>query len=176
VNGFIGGWQLSGTSVIESGQPLTVEASTALINQALGESIRPNRIGSGTDVSGTGRRGVDYSWFNPADFINVPNCASRKDCSPDQYGFLPFVPGNSGRNILNGPDLIYTNLSLIKNWPLRERKRIQFRYEVFNIFNHPNFLLPNRFFNETNAGIINGVQASGGGGPRVMQFALRYEF
>ena len=173
---FIGGWQLSGTSVIESGQPLTVEASTALINQALGESIRPNRIGSGTDVSGTGRRGVDYPWFNTADFINVPNCASRKDCSPDQYGFLPFVPGNSGRNILNGPDLIYTNLSLIKNWPLGERKRIQFRYEVFNIFNHPNFLLPNRFFNETNAGIISGVQASGGGGPRVMQFALRYEF
>jgi hypothetical protein len=119
---------------------------------------------------------VDFPWFNPADFINVPNCASRKDCSPDPYGFLPFVPGNSGRNILNGPGSVYTNLSLIKNWSLRERKRIQFRYEVFNIFNHPNFLLPNRFFNETSAGIISGVQASGGGGPRIMQFVLRYEF
>jgi len=47
---------------------------------------------------------------------------------------------------------------------------------VFNLFNHPNFLLPNRSFNDTAAGIISGVQASGGGGPRVMQFALRYEF
>jgi hypothetical protein len=175
-NRFVGGWQLSGTSSVQSGPPITIEASTALINQALGESLRPNRIGSGTDVSGTGRRGVDYPWFNPGDFINVPNCASRKDCSPDPYGFLPFVPGNSGRNILNGPGSVYTNLSLIKNWSLRERKRIQFRYEVFNIFNHPNFLLPNRFFNETSGGIINGVQASGGGGPRIMQFALRHEF
>jgi hypothetical protein len=78
VNGLIGGWQLSGASVIESGQPLTVEASTALINQALGESIRPNRIGSGADVSGTGRRGVDYSWFNPTRTFYCPIVSSTK--------------------------------------------------------------------------------------------------
>jgi len=66
----------------------------------------------------------------------------------------------------------------MKNWKLgeSERKRLQFRWEVFNIFNHPNFQLPNRDFNETAAGYISSTQASGSGGPRIMQFALRYEY
>src|SRR5262249_29310329 len=46
-----------------------------------------------------------------------------------------------------------------------------------NIFKHPNFLLPNRYYNETSAGYLTDVQrASGKGGPRIMQFALRFEF
>ena len=52
------------------------------------------------------------------------------------------------------------------------------RWEAFNVFNHPNFLIsgPFRNYNETAAGYLPDVQASGQGGPRVMQFALRYEF
>jgi hypothetical protein len=174
-NAFIGGWQISGTSVFETGPPLTVEVNG--INAAIGESTRPNRIASGKDVTGAGRQGVDFPWYNPSAFVGVPNCASRTSCSPDQYGFLPFAPGNSGRGILDGPGLQNINLSLFKNWQVGEgRKRIQFRWEVFNIFNHPNFLLPDRFFNETAAGYLNDVQASGNGGPRIMQFALRYDF
>jgi hypothetical protein len=67
-------------------------------------------------------------------------------------------------------------MSLMKNWQLKERRRVQLRWEVFNIFNHANFLLPNRFYNETAAGIISSVRDSGAGGPRIMQFALRFEF
>jgi hypothetical protein len=146
------------------------------VNAAVGESTRPNRIASGYDPAGVGKRGVDYPWFDPAAFVPVPPCASRTNCSPDQYGFLPFAPGNSGRSILDGPGTQNINLSSIKNWPLGERKRVQFRWEVFNIFNHPNFQLPNRNFNETGAGILKSVQDSGSGGPRIMQFGLRYEF
>ena len=123
-------------------------------------------------------RGVDFPWYSPGDFVAVPACASRTNCSPDQYGFLPFAPGNSGRNILDGPGLQNINLSMMKNWALNEssRKRVQFRWEVFNIFNHPNFQLPDRNFNETAAGYISDVQPKGNGGPRIMQFALRYEY
>jgi hypothetical protein len=174
VEGFVGGWQISGTAIFESGPPFTVEDST--VNAAVGESTRPNRIASGYDPAGVGKRGVDYPWFDPAAFVPVPPCASRTNCSPDQYGFLPFAPGNSGRSILDGPGTQNINLSSIKNWPLGERKRVQFRWEVFNIFNHPNFQLPNRNFNETGAGILKSVQDSGSGGPRIMQFGLRYEF
>jgi hypothetical protein len=67
-------------------------------------------------------------------------------------------------------------MSLLKNWAVGERKRVQFRWEVFNIFNHPNFQLPDRNFNATSAGIISSGLDSGSGGPRIMQFALRYEF
>jgi hypothetical protein len=114
----------------------------------------------------------------PADFVAVPSCASRTNCSPDKYGFLPFAPGNSGRNILDGPPKQNIDTSLMKNFYVGEsaRKKVQFRWEVFNIFNHPNFQLPNRNFNETAAGYISSTQASGAGGPRIMQFALRYEY
>jgi TonB dependent receptor len=177
--GFIGGWQLSGTATFETGPPFTIEDST--VNAAIGESTRPNRIASGFDPPGAGKRGVDYPWYNPQDFVPVPGCIAKTasapaNCSSDPYGFLPFAPGNSGRNILDGPGTQNINLSLIKNWSVGERKRIQFRWEGFNIFNHPNFQLPNRNFNETAAGILSAGLDSGSGGPRIMQFALRYEF
>jgi hypothetical protein len=174
-NGFFGAWQLAGTTSYYSGPPFTIEDST--INAAIGESLRPNRIASGKDVSGTGRRGIDYPWYDPAAFVHVPGCISRTNCSPDQYGFVPFAPGNSGRSILDGPGLQTINLSLLKRFKVgEERKFVQVRWETFNIFNHPNFLLPNRNFNETAGGYLNDIAASGRGGPRVMQFALRYEF
>jgi hypothetical protein len=173
-NRLVSEWQLSATAAYYTGAPFTVLDSS--INTAIGESSRPNRLLSGSSVTGTGRRGIDYPWFNPAAFVAVPACASRTDCSPDRFGFLPFAPGNSGRNILDGPGMQNINLSLTKRFTLHERKAAEFRGEVFNIFNHPNFQLPNRNFNETAAGILSGVAASGQGGPRIMQFALRYEF
>jgi len=65
---------------------------------------------------------------------------------------------------------------MLKRFTVGERKFVQLRWETFNIFNHPNFLIPDRNFNETAAGYLNDIQASGNGGPRIMQFALRYEF
>ena len=110
---------------------------------------------------------------DPAAFVPVPSCASRTNCSPDAYGFYPFAPGNAGRNIPDGPGLFYTNTTLMKNLRVREGKSVQVRYEIFNLFNHPNFQLPDRNFDESAAGIISGVQRQGRGGPRVMQFLSR---
>jgi hypothetical protein len=172
--GVLGGWQVSGTAILYSGPPFTILDST--INAAIGESSRPNRIASGKNVAGAGRRGVDYPWYNFSAFVDVPGCASRTNCSPDKYGFLPFAPGNSGRGILDGPGRQNINLSLLKRFNVGERKFIQLRWETFNLFNHPNFLLPNRNFNEISAGVLGDVVSGGQGGPRTMQFALRYEF
>jgi hypothetical protein len=173
---FLGGWQLAGTATYYTGPPITIEDST--INANLGESLRPNRLRNGAETSGDGRRGVDYPWFDPAAFVRVASCVNTtpRTCSTDQYGFTPYAPGNAGRNILDGPGLQNINLSLSKRFAVGERKYIQFRWETFNIFNHPNFLLPNRNYNETGAGILGDVAASGQGGPRIIQFALRYEF
>jgi hypothetical protein len=173
-NSILGNWQFSGTIMATTGPPLTIEDST--VNANIGESTRPNRMASGKNPSGTGRRGLDYPWFDPAAFSPVPSCASRTNCSPDPYGFYPFAPGNSGRNILDGPGLFYVNTTLMKNFRIREGKTIQSRYEVFNIFNHPNFQLPDRNFDESAAGIISNVQGQGRGGPRTMQFAVKYIF
>ena len=174
LNGMFGGWQLSGTFTAYTGQPFTIEDSS--INANIGQSDRPNRLAKGTAVSGTGIRGIDYPWYNPNAFVSTTDCTSQTSCVPDQYGFLPFAPGNSGRNILDGPGMFYMNTTFFKNFRFKERQSIQARWEVFNILNHPNFQLPDGNFNETAAGIVSSVQGVGTGGPRTMQFALKYLF
>jgi hypothetical protein len=171
---FIGGWRLSGTAIFETGPPMTVEDSS--INTAIGQNLYPNRIANAAELTGKGRRGIDYPWFNPGDYQPVPGCVSRTNCAPDQYGFIPFADGNGGRNDIDAPGLANINLSLQKNWSVGERKSVQFRWEVFNIFNHPNFVLMDRNFNETGAGYLTSVAEVGTGGARIMQFGLKYLF
>lgn len=174
--GFVGGWQLSGTATYYSGQPYTI--TSADVDLTIGESSRPNRIGSGVqeDIPGAGRRGVDYPYFKVTDFEKVPRCSARDACLPSPYGFTPFGFGNSGRNIVVGPSQNFINLALMKNFPVGELKKLQLRYEVFNITNHANFQLPNRQFNSLGGGLITNVVDRGRGGPRVMQLALRFDF
>lgn len=175
-NVLLGGWQLSGTATMYTGQPFTVRTSDVDLN--LGESQRPNRVGTGqqADLSGGAKRGVDYPWFRVTDFEEVPACIDRTNCPKSAFGFSPFRFGNSGRSILDGPGLANLNLSLMKNFRMREQRNLQFRFEVFNVVNRANFLLPNNFFNETTGGTITGVNQGGRGGPRVMQVALKYDF
>jgi hypothetical protein len=72
-------------------------------------------------------QGGPTAYFNPAAFIQP----------------LPGTYGNAGRNILQGPGLATTDLSLAKKISLTERLNLQFRTEAFNIFNHTNFNTPN---------------------------------
>src|SRR5262249_55913855 len=142
------------------------------------ESLKPNRIASGklTEIADK-RRGVDYPWFDPAAFVAVPSCVSVVvGCPADRYGFQPFVYGNSGRNILDGPRLSYLNLAMMKNFRLQEHKNVQFRFESFNAFNHSNFKLPNNAFNQATSGLITDVVDTGRGGSRVFQASLKFEF
>ena len=175
-NSVVGGWQMSGSGTYYSGQAFTV--TSANVDTALGESSRPNRMGTGIqeEIAGAGRRGVDYPWFALSDFEPVPRCASRTSCEVSPNGFQPFTFGNSGRNILDGPKSHFINVALLKNFRLRERKSFQFRYELFNILNHANFRLPERQFNSLGGGLITGVTDRGRGGPRVMQAALKFDY
>ncbi len=174
--GMFGGWQLSGTAWLATGQPLTV--TTAGVDLNMGESQKPNRIGKGIPDPVPGqRRGVDYPWYNLRDFVEVPQCVSREvGCPLDAHGFKPFTYGNAGRNILDGPGLAYMNLSLMKNFRFGEQKNVQVRLASFNVVNHPNFQLPNRQFNSSGGGRITSVVGSGRGGPRVFQAGLRFQF
>ena len=174
-NSIVGGWQMSGSATYYTGQALTVLAAN--VDTSLGESLRPNRIGSGLPSGNPGgRRGVDYPWYQLSDFEAVPRCASRTACDVSPNGFRPFTFGNSGRNILDGPSQQFINLALLKNFRMRERRNFQFRYELFNILNRPNFQLPEKQFNSLGGGAITAVVDRGRGGPRVMQVALKFEF
>ena len=82
-----------------------------------------------------------------------------------------FRYGNSGRNILDGPNAANINLSLSKWFQLAERAKAQFRWETFNTTNHTNLNLPNVTLDKANAGTITKAKAA-----RVMQLGLRVEF
>jgi hypothetical protein len=175
----LGGWQLSGTAAFGTGQPLTITAADVDAN--LGEFNRPNRMRKGVpgEIPGQ-RRGVDYPWFDRAAFEKVPRCdSSTRTCGPSPNGFLPFVVGNSGRNILDGPGFAYFNMALSKTFRFRERKNLRLRVESFNVMNHPNFRLTGdefKQFNRPTAGLLSLVSGTGRGGPRVFQASLQFSF
>lgn len=57
--------------------------------------------------------------------------------------------GNSGRNILIGPGKNTVDAALSRRFKMAEGKSIQFRAEFFNLFNHPNFNIPNQVVDDT---------------------------
>jgi hypothetical protein len=147
---WLGGWRISSTARIYSGQPFTPQTSNVQLDQ--GEANRPDRVAFGTLPNPTPDR-----WFDINAFPVVPT---------GSYRF-----GNSGRNILNGPGMIQINCGLMKQLPLDEHRAFQLRVEAFDVPNHPNFDLPNVYVNAVNGGTI--TSASDG---RLVQVALKFIF
>jgi hypothetical protein len=149
-NWVAGGWQLSGIFSKQTGLPFTPVESVDASNT--GTTERPNRIGSG--ILPTGQSIND--WFNLTAFA-----------TPGSYTF-----GNSGRNILRGPGLSNVDLGLSRIVPVTERIHVEFRAEAFNLFNTPQFGLPNATLGTSTAGTITTVVNP----QRELQFALRLAF
>jgi hypothetical protein len=141
-------WQASGSILAYSGQPFTPKVSGT---QDLGQATRPNRLCNGTLSNRTITK-----WFDPACFA-IP-----------ASGF-----GNSGRNILSGPDSVTVNLALGRVFSMGEYGHFEFRWETFGTLNHPSFGYPSSTIGTAaTAGVINSTN----GGNRIMQFSGRYAF
>ena len=85
--------------------------------------------------------------------------------------------GNAGRNILTGPGFRNMDFSLLKTMKLTEDWNLQFRAEFFNLFNHPNFDLPNPFVDSPlTFGRIFSARSGLPGDARSIQFALKLIF
>ena len=156
------GWQLSGIYTLASGLPITPFWNGASPSGS-GESSndRPNVVGNPND----GPKRWD-AWFNTTAFVPAP------------AGTF----GNAGRNSIIGPRTNSADFSALKSTKISERASLQFRSEFFNLFNHPNFALPNVTVNSSAFGTIastpdvaNG-NPLGDGGPRLVQLALKLIF
>jgi Carboxypeptidase regulatory-like domain len=157
------GWTVSGITEIQSGLPFTVYLG-----------------------------GTDYSGFNQ--FADRPNTGTGKltqhNKSPggafDTTYFSTITAGQVGterRDQYYGPGLVNFDLATAKDFPLSERFRLNFRADLFNIFNHTNFSNPVATFTSSSFGKItstvgNATSGTGGaiGGARLAQFALRLNF
>ncbi|MBA2302761.1 MAG: TonB-dependent receptor [Acidobacteria bacterium] len=144
----LGGWTLSGIYTGRSGLPFTVTQGTNNVGD--GATGLPNLVGDPE-----GARTVD-SWFNVAGFELVPSGTF----------------GNAGRNILRGPRYASFDTSLQRRFGLIGDSAAVLRWDVFNVFNRPNFGLPNRSIPGSTAGTITSLA----GDARLMQFAVRIEF
>ncbi|HYR44938.1 MAG TPA: carboxypeptidase regulatory-like domain-containing protein [Terriglobia bacterium] len=148
-------WQISPILVIQSGRPFTPRLSVDNSNTGNGASInahdRPNLVHDPKLSNPTPERFFDTSAF----------------AMPAQYTF-----GNAGRNVLIGPGYADLDLALIKEvLTVVDQRRLQFRAEVFNVLNHPNFQLPDSYFDKPTFGHVLSAFAS-----RQIQFALKLSF
>lgn len=147
----IGGWELGGIAVLQSGLPYTVQVPGSPSNTSA--ASRANPI-SGVSPNPSNRN-INF-WFDPAAFTTP----------------AAFTWGTLGRNSLNAPALYNIDFSFAKKIRFQESRELQFRSEFFNGFNHPQFGLPNATVGVGGAGTITSTQRSN----RQIQFALRFMF
>jgi hypothetical protein len=143
----LGGWKYSGITSVQTGVALNVGLSVS--NQGL--ATRPNVV-AGQSLTYPKRVG---EWFN-TDVFQAP-----------AYGFF----GTAGQGTIRGPGLVNFDMAFYKDFRITERQTIQFRGELFNIFNHTNFSAVNTTFGASQFGQVTSARD-----PRIVEFALRYHF
>jgi hypothetical protein len=161
----ISGWQLSGISDFQTGQPFSVTytAPGSPVGQVSG---RANYI-AGT-APYPAHKGL-AQWFNPAAFTAPPLVTSN--------GVTYATYGNSQYDMLRGPGYQDWDMSLQKNTTWRERYNVQLRADSFNIFNHPNFNTPNAAISNTsNVGTITSTAGTPSYEARTVEFAIKFNF
>jgi Carboxypeptidase regulatory-like domain/TonB dependent receptor len=129
----LGGWELGGVFTAQTGPPFSVTLSN---DQARTGDSRTKSTSGGQRPNFNAIPGCTPNAINPG---NPDNYIKLQCFSYPALGQL----GNLGRNTLRGPGLQDFDFSIFKNWPLLEKRlNLQFRTEVFNIFNRPNFQMP----------------------------------
>ena len=163
-NVLFGGWQTNGVMSLMSGEPFNVTSSGTSVNapgstQTADQVLEEVKILKGV--------GPNQSWFDPNAFAPVTEVRF----------------GTSGRNVLRGPGFFNLDLSLFRNFNLRENLRLQFRAEAFGLTNTPQFNNPGANASapsrNTDGSIraLNGyTEVTGATGSRELRFALKLFF
>jgi hypothetical protein len=148
----LGDWRANAIFIAQAGAPFTVNLSVDRANIGAGPAQRPNQL---RDPNLPGGERVPERWFDTSAF-------ALQD---------PFTFGSAPRNSVVGPGYANVDFALAKIWELQGSSQLEFRWEIFNLFNRANFDLPNRIFGNPNFGRIFSART-----PREMQFGLRLSF
>jgi hypothetical protein len=146
------GWQIATIVQSQSGNPVNIVTSNSSLN-GVPNTVRPDVTGPVRIVGSVDR------WFDTSMFVAV-----------DRFG-------NLGRNVVIGPAFHNTDVSLLKNTPLGSA-RLQFRVDVFDVFNHANFGPPGNIVGSPTFGKITRTRLPTGeaGSSRQIQLAARLSF
>jgi hypothetical protein len=143
-------WEFDTVGRWETGIPFTVSDGSSQVNIGVG-SDRPNQVGNPYVANPTINR-----FFNSAAF------------TPQAFGTL----GDARVNSIHGPHQRSIDVSLLKEFPIRETLHMQFRAEAFNVTNTPSFSVPNSSISSSAVGTITSTNATA----RQLQFAAKLIF
>jgi hypothetical protein len=150
LNAFVGGWQMGGIWNVRSGFPLTIQATDRSGTNSRG--ARADRVGNGEGPHNVGK---GQTWLDKSAF------------KEPVAGTL----GNSGVGVIRGPGWDTFDLSMQKTFPFMEKRNFEFRAEMFNLTNTPQFGTPVRSASSATFGEITSSQ-----GARQIQFGLKFNF
>jgi hypothetical protein len=150
-------WSFRGITSYYSGMPFSPSIGDQSFLNSPDMTSRPELIGNPSVSNQSANQ-----WFNTAAYG-----------TPPQYTF-----GNAGRNSLRGPSYFEADWSLSKNFKIRERTGVEFRWEVFNVINRQNLALPNTQVDSSAGGLIQDIQicSTCGNGMRNIQFGAHITF
>jgi hypothetical protein len=182
LGGVVNGWEFSGITQLQSGAPIQPNTGGNLNVQLPG----------GSQYSNSAQLGTNSMNINP--FLT---CDPRSGLKSGQYFntscFTLPTGGNPGNIIwpyIHGPAFFNSDLSLYKNFTVKEHQKIQLRLEAFNFLNHPlpqfglqgnndiklNFNGPNNTASATNTNALTTGFVNFTTGRRVVEFAVKYNF
>ncbi len=149
----VGGWQMGSIVTLQSGFPITAMDGKDQSNTGH-QDDRPNATGQ---ASALPRGSQDpQRFFNTNAYVLEP------------FGFY----GNAGRNTVIGPGLMSWDFSTMKLFPIKERRNLECRFEVFNAPNHPNWGMPNTTVTSTSFGKVTSTSID----MRELQFSMKLNF
>jgi Carboxypeptidase regulatory-like domain/TonB dependent receptor len=180
----LGGWQVSGVSIFQSGLPFSIfdtASGTAFILNGSTSTLSADLASGATIASGYSTGDIHTrlnGYLNPNAFAKVPVLPANQALCANDPNYCVIGFGNLGRNIYRGPHQQNWDFSLIKNFKLTERQVLRFTTDFFNLWNHANFANPAVTDVETIGGTSSpfGKIVSTRGVPRLIQFSLRYAF
>lgn len=156
-NAVLGGWEVSGIVTSKSGIPIAVSGNNI---ESYGGNPRPDVVGD----THAPHQSID-EWFNTGAFAYAP------------YGTFGTAPRFF--STMRAPDYNDFDAGIMKNWPLGEERRLQFRMELFNAFNHPQFYSPSGSYagcdpNANSACVSNFGKITSAFPSREIQFAGKF--
>ena len=184
------GWSVSGSTLAQAGNPLTIlDANTGTAYGTSGTNVTggasraqlcPGITNAQIATSGSVKERLGGASGGPGWFTTNAFCAAPvvPNAIPDFFGALPTQFGNSGIGIIRGPGQFNTDISISKITKIAEGHTIQFRTELFNAFNTPQFANPTMAgttLADRNSPAFGQITATSAN-PRLIQFALRYNF
>jgi hypothetical protein len=160
LNTFVGGWGITGIYSRRTGLAFSTASGASPVVFGNGSPAVFSGDGSAL-LEGINDSGSTIQFFGDAD-------AARAALRFPRHGEI------GTRNNLRGPGFWNVDLNVLKNFrlPWSETQKLQFRWEMYNAFNHNSFALPNVNITQATFGQITGSASTA----REMQFALRYEF